>query len=119
MWLKSLFFAFFIVILGADCNFFDFSISMEKAFGAWGSACDVEQLHEALGKWNITECIKIDCIIIQRVSLMEQHERLQSYYSNCKSKPKGKYKREIRIFLSSDQNYLQKFDSEIPGNRIY
>ena len=64
MWLKSLFFAFFIVILGADCNFFDFFISMEKAFGAWGSACDVEQLHEALGKWNITECIKIDCIII-------------------------------------------------------
>ena len=92
MWLKSLFFAFF-VILGANCNFFYFSISMEKAFGAWGSACNVEQLHEALGKWNITGCIKIDCIIIQQVSLMEQHERLQSYYSNCKSKPKGKYKR--------------------------
>ena len=53
--LKSLFFAFFIVILGTGCKFFDFSISMEKVFWAWGLACDVEQLHEASGKWNITE----------------------------------------------------------------
>ena len=50
---------------------------------------------------------------------MEQLERPQTFYLDCKSWPKGKYKMVIRIFLPSDQNFLQKFDSEIPSNKIY